>query len=181
MAEAGSIVAYIGGIRSGKSQAAQARFGAELAALGARSPVYLGTLLGGAGDADVELVERLTAHREARPGDWATLDVGTDLLEAGRRCLAAGHDAWLLDGLGAWAALQLERPQAAMAQLGGFLALARQARLCVLVLDEVGQGGVPGHPAARAFVDLNGSLNQAACATAGQVHGVQAGLVWRLK
>lgn len=181
MAEAGSILAFIGGIRSGKSKAGQARFSAELLPRGIQSPVYLGTLLSHASDDDHEMVERLTAHREARPGDWTTLDVGKDLLDAAQRCLSAGHDAWLLDGLGAWAALQMDRPQAAMAQLGGFLALARQAKLCVLVLDEVGQGGVPGHPLARAFGDLNGSLNQAACATADEAYAVQAGLIMRLK
>jgi adenosylcobinamide kinase/adenosylcobinamide-phosphate guanylyltransferase len=175
------VIAYLGGIRSGKSKLAQARFGASLTEMGALKPVYLGTLLSQASEADHEMVERLTAHREARPGDWTTLDVGKDLLDAGQRCLDAGHDAWLLDGLGAWAALQMDRPQAAMAQLGGFVQLARRARLCVLVLDEAGQGGVPGHPAARAFVDLNGTLNQAACSSADEVWGVQAGLALRLK
>ena len=94
----------------------------------------------------------------------------------------AGHDAWFLDGLGAWAALQLDSPQAALAALGGFLALARQSSaLTVLVLDEVGQGGVAADPVARAFADLNGSLNQAACGEAVEVHVVQAGLPMRFK
>lgn len=180
MAE-GKLVAFIGGIRSGKSKAAQERFGGDLSRLALTDPIYLGTLLTDASEQDHEMVHRLTAHRESRPGTWATLDVGHDLLEAGKRCLQEGHDAWIVDGLGAWAALHLDRPQAAMAQLGGFLALARQVGLCVLVLDEVGQGGVPGHPSSRAFTDLNGSLNQAACATADEVYSVQAGLSLRLK
>lgn len=176
---AGLRLAYLGGIRSGKSKAAQERFEREIGRLGLKSPVYLGTLLLEAADEDREIVERLSAHREARPGAWKTLDVGKDLLAAGEACLELGHDAWLLDGLGAWAALHLDTPQAAMAQLGGFLTLARQVPLCVLVLDEVGQGGVPGHPAARAFVDLNGSLNQAACAGAEELWWVLAGKTLR--
>jgi adenosylcobinamide kinase/adenosylcobinamide-phosphate guanylyltransferase len=176
------IVAYLGGIRSGKSRLAQERFAQELGLRGLLHPAYLGTLLSGASDADRELAERLTEHRRGRPDGWATVEVGTDLLAAGRACQAAGHDAWFLDGLGAWAALQLDAPQQAMAALGGFLALAGQAcGLLVLVLDEVGQGGVAEHPVARAFADLNGSLNQAACGEAGEVWVVQAGLAQRLK
>jgi adenosyl cobinamide kinase/adenosyl cobinamide phosphate guanylyltransferase len=171
---------YLGGIRSGKSRLAQARFAEEISRRGLKSPVYLGTLLLDAADEDRELVERLSAHREARPGDWKTLDVGKDLLAAGESCLKGKHDAWLLDGLGAWAALQLDAPQAALAQWGAFLTLARQVPLCVLVLDEVGQGGVPAHLAARAFVDLNGSLNQAACAEAEELWWVLAGKALRV-
>ncbi|HTB34731.1 MAG TPA: bifunctional adenosylcobinamide kinase/adenosylcobinamide-phosphate guanylyltransferase [bacterium] len=179
---AGLLNVYLGGVRSGKSRLAQAAFAGQVAALGLRSPVYLGTLLGPESAADQELTERLTEHRRSRPESWATVEVDRDLLAAGQACRDAGHDAWFLDGLGAWAALQLHSPQAALAALGGFLALARQsAALTVLVLDEVGQGGVAMDPVARAFADLNGSLNQAACGEASEVQVVQAGLVLRLK
>ena len=175
-------LAFIGGIRSGKSKLAQARFQQELAQRGLLHPAYLGTLLGHAADEDRELAERLTEHRRSRPAEWATVEVGSDLLAAGEACRQAGHDAWFLDGLGAWAALQLNTPQQAMAALGGFLALAEQScGLLVLVLDEVGQGGVAEHPVARAFADLNGSLNQAACGQAQEAWSIQAGLAQRLK
>lgn len=177
-----TIVTYLGGIRCGKSRLAQQRFGAELSPRGLLHPVYLGTLLTAAADADRELAQRLTEHRRDRPADWATVEVGGDLLAAGQACRVQGQDAWFLDGLGAWAALQLDASQRAMAALGGFLALARQScGLLVVVLDEVGQGGIPEHPAARAFADLNGSLNQAACGAADEAWSVQAGLALRLK
>ena len=177
----GKLIVYLGGVRSGKSLLAQTAFTAAIEAQGLHRPAYLGTLLAGASETDLELAERLTEHRRTRPESWTTVDVGHDLLAAGKACFEAGHDAWFLDGLGAWAALQLSRPQAAMAALGGFLTLGRQAQLVVLVLDEVGQGGVAGDPVSRAFADLNGSLNQAACREADQVHSVQAGLSLRLK
>lgn len=177
----GLLLAYIGGIRSGKSALAQRRFEGEIDRLGLKAPVHVGTLLAEASDADASLAERLKAHRAARPAAWANVEAGRDLPAAGKRCVQSGHDAVLLDGLGAWAALRLEQPQAAVAELKAFLVLARSARLTVLVLDEVGQGGVPGHPAARAFVDLNGTLNQVACAQADEVWGAQAGLAVKLK
>lgn len=181
MAEQGKHIAFIGGIRSGKSAAAQARFMADLGALKLSRPVYLGTLLSAAAPQDAETQARLDAHRRSRPEAWATVEVGTDLAAAGRRCIEAGYDGWFLDGLGAWAALHLEQPQAALAQVERFLSRTQQAKLCVWVLDEAGQGGVPGHPAARAFADLNGTLNQSICAAADEVYSVQAGLPMRLK
>jgi adenosylcobinamide kinase/adenosylcobinamide-phosphate guanylyltransferase len=179
---AGPLKVYVGGVRSGKSRLAQAAFADDVSRLGLRLPVYLGTLLGPESAADQELTDRLIEHRRSRPESWSTVEVGQDLLAAGQACRNRGHDAWFLDGLGAWAALQLHQPQAALAALGGFLALARQSTgLTVLVLDEVGQGGVAADPVARAFADLNGSLNQAACGEAGEVHVVQAGLAMRFK
>ncbi|HTB22984.1 MAG TPA: bifunctional adenosylcobinamide kinase/adenosylcobinamide-phosphate guanylyltransferase [bacterium] len=174
-------LAFIGGMRSGKSALAQRRFSEELAGQGLRSPAYLGTLLADASEKDGEMDRRIAAHRAARPAAWAYVDVGQDLPGAAKRCLEAGHDAWLLDGLGAWASLRLSQAQAAMAEWEAFMASAREVPLLVLVLDEVGLGGVPGHPAARAFADLNGLLNQSACKGAAEVWGAQAGLAWRLK
>jgi adenosylcobinamide kinase/adenosylcobinamide-phosphate guanylyltransferase len=177
----GLMLAYVGGIRSGKSALALRRFHGEISRMGLRSPAYLGTLLGEAEKHDGETAARIAGHRAQRPEGWARVDVERDLPGAAERCLRAGHDAWLLDGLGAWASLRLDQAQEALAELGAFMTSARRVPLVVLVLDEVGQGGVPGHPAARAFADLNGSLNQAACKEAGEAWSVQAGLAWRLK
>ncbi len=101
---------------------------------------------------------------------------------AAELCLERGLQAWLLDGAGAWAALRLKKPETeVLTEWQAFLRLATQASLAVLVLDEVGQGGVAGHPVARRFADLNGRLNQAACLAADEVYAVQAGLSSRLK
>lgn len=177
----GLMVAYVGGIRSGKSGLALRRFQDEVSRLGLRSPVYLGTLLPHAAQEDGEAAARIAGHQAQRPAAWAGMDVERDLPAAAERCLREGHDAWLLDGLGAWASLRLDQAQEALAELSSFITSARRVPLVVLVLDEVGQGGVPGHPAARAFADLNGALNQAACREAAEAWSVQAGLAWRLK
>ena len=39
-----------------------------------------------------------------------------NLPEAAERCARAGYDAWLLDGLGAWAALRLDQGQFVIVQ-----------------------------------------------------------------
>jgi adenosyl cobinamide kinase/adenosyl cobinamide phosphate guanylyltransferase len=79
-------------------------------------------------------------------------------------------------------ALRLEQSEeTVLGEWKNFLALARQKSSVVLVLDEVGLGGVAAHPAARRFADLNGRINQLACAEADEVYSVQAGLAQRLK
>jgi adenosylcobinamide kinase/adenosylcobinamide-phosphate guanylyltransferase len=176
------LIVYLGGVRSGKSLAAQQRFGAELKARRLKAPAYLATLLAPKGGKDASLAQRVAAHQRVRPDSWATIEVGTQLKGAASTCLRKGLDAWLLDGAGAWAALRLEQAEATvLTEWQAFLGLARQVPLAVLVLDEVGLGGVAAHPVARHFADLNGRLNQLACAEADEVYSVQAGLAQRLK
>ncbi len=174
--------AVLGGLRSGKSARALERFRAEFASRGLGRPVYLATLLppGPGDDPDLEL--RILRHRQERPASWPLVEVGRDLAAAGRACREAGHDAWLLDGLGAWAALVLDSGrEAAQGQWEAFAQASRGAGLVGVVLDEVGLGGVPAHPAARAFADLNGELNQWVCAWAEAAWELRAGLEVRLK
>jgi adenosylcobinamide kinase/adenosylcobinamide-phosphate guanylyltransferase len=60
-------------------------------------------------------------------------------------------------------------------------ACRNQAALTVVVADEVGQGGVAGHPVSRAFADRNGLANQVLARYADEVYSVQAGLALALK
>lgn len=182
MVKKARVIVFLGGVRSGKSAAAQARFAAELKARKLKAPAYLATLLAPKKGKDAGVSARVAEHQAARPKSWVTVEVGTELKAAGLACARRGLDAWLLDGAGAWAALRLEQhPDDVLAEWEAFLALAAQAPLSILVLDEVGLGGVAAHPVARAFADLNGRLNQAAAAAADEVYSVQAGLLARLK
>ena len=176
------LIVFMGGLRSGKSRAAQDRFMTELEAWDWQGPAYFATLLAPKKGADADLARRIALHQDQRPAGWATVEVGLKLEAAAKACLAKGLQAWLLDGAGAWAALRLEQEDATvLGEWEDFLKLARRVPLAVLVLDEVGQGGVSGHPVARRFADLNGRLNQVACAAADEVYAVQAGLLQRLK
>jgi adenosylcobinamide kinase/adenosylcobinamide-phosphate guanylyltransferase len=170
----GRLIAYLGGIRSGKSRLAEARFTLELKKRKAKG-TYLATLDSRLAAPDPEMRARLEAHRARRPAAWTTLEVGRGLLKN------ANHPAMLLDGLGMWAALRLEdNADSVVAEADAFCALAKKA-LCVAVLDEVGQGGVSASASARKFADLNGRLNQAVAAAAHEVWRVDAGLAFRIK
>ncbi len=174
--------AYIGGVRSGKSQAALDALLLALPRLKGAKTAYFATLLSQGAGKDKSLALRLKKHRLARPTSWTTLEVGTQLEKAATLAQRSGHDVWLVDGLGLWVALRMRSGEGAvLAELKRFLALAAQTRLCLIVLDEVGQGGVAGHPVAREFADINGLVNQAVAQAAKQVLSVQAGLTQRLK
>ena len=170
----GKLIAYLGGIRSGKSRLAEERFSGEILKRKV-TPVYLATMDSTLLRADKAMQGRIQEHRQRRPPHWATIEIGRDL--AGN----VGHGAMLLDGLGMWVALrQSENSALVLAEAQAFLASATNA-LTVVVLDEAGLGGVVANASARRFMDLNGRVNQLFCASAQEVWRVDAGLPTRIK
>jgi adenosyl cobinamide kinase/adenosyl cobinamide phosphate guanylyltransferase len=171
----GKLIAYLGGMNSGKSALAEERFAAELKRKKGLRPAYLATYLSSKGKGDRAMQERIRRHRARRPASWETVEIGTDL--AGQ----AGRPAMLLDGLGMWVALCLEQPETALLAQAERFARGAKKGLAVLVLDEAGQGGVSMNAAARRFAQLNGRVNQLICAGAGEVWRVDAGIASRIK
>jgi len=154
------LVVVLGGTRSGKS-----RFGRDRAAAlagGGGSVVYLGTIVTGLGDAELE--DRLRRHRLDRPAAWATIDVGRDLAAA-VRSVEPGMTI-LLDGLTLWLSLVVgDDPGPIDDVLDGLFADALAAIAghdgpVVVVSDELGLGMVPLEPLSRAFRDLLGIAHQ---------------------
>lgn len=148
----------LGGIRSGKSQWAEAAIAEALAP--DQSVCYLATGCRLADDARWR--QRVEEHRRRRPGHWSTVetaDVATQL----RRCADAPT---LIDDVGGWLTTTLDRRGAwrdgsvagdvdeLVDAVGGFRAPL------VLVSPEVGLTVVPATEAGRRFADELGSLNQ---------------------
>lgn len=154
------LVVVLGGTRSGKS-----RFGRDRAAALAGdggAVVYLGTIVTGLGDA--ELDDRLRRHRLDRPAEWATIEVGRDLAAA-IRSVKPGTTI-LLDGLTLWLSLVVgDDPGPIDDVLDGpfadaLAAIAGHDDPVVVVSDEIGLGMVPLEPLSRAFRDLLGIAHQ---------------------
>ncbi|MEU7869820.1 bifunctional adenosylcobinamide kinase/adenosylcobinamide-phosphate guanylyltransferase [Dactylosporangium sp. NPDC049140] len=163
----------LGGIRSGKSEVAEALVA------GAGAVRYVATARESTSDAG--WAARIAAHRQRRPGSWATEEVG-DSPERLAELLtgAKAEDAILVDDLGNWLT--------AVYDGGGDLsdapiaALADAVRSCgagllVLVGPEVGLGVLPATEAGRAFADASGLLNQRVAAACDGVALVVAGEV----
>ncbi len=148
----------LGGIRSGKSQWAEAAI-AETLAPG--QPVrYLAT--GAAAHDDPAWSERMAAHRRRRPAHWSTLetvDLATHL-----RC--SSGTPTLVDDVGGWLTAMLDRRDGW--QNGSVTvdvdelvdAVAGFDAPLMLVSPEVGLTVVPATASGRRFADELGTLNQ---------------------
>jgi adenosylcobinamide kinase/adenosylcobinamide-phosphate guanylyltransferase len=174
-------VLLLGGARSGKSAAAEAR--AARAAGPGGTVVYVATADIRPGDA--EWADRIAAHRARRPPAWTTIETGDPvavLREPRPRvvlvdCLAL----WLtraMDEVGAWdddAWRGTARTELA-GRVGALVDAWRASPHHVIaVSNEVGLGVVPATTAGRRFRDELGTLNARLAAESDEVLLVVAG------
>ncbi|OCB58876.1 adenosylcobinamide kinase/adenosylcobinamide phosphate guanyltransferase [Mycobacterium vulneris] len=163
----------LGGIRSGKSQWAEADV---TRAAGDGVPVrYLAT--GPAADSDPSWAQRVGTHQARRPAHWHTVET-SDLPGA----LASESDtATLVDDIGGWLTATMDRvgawTGASVAAEVDALVRAVDAFTAPLVLvsPEVGLTVVPATEAGRQFADELGTVNQRLAAVCDRVLLVVAG------
>jgi adenosylcobinamide kinase / adenosylcobinamide-phosphate guanylyltransferase len=176
----GQTILIVGGARSGKSRLAQ-----RLAA--GRAPVtYLATAT--VDPADAEMAARIARHRAERPEGWTTLEVPRDLPGA-LGALVAQEGSVVIDcatlwisnlmlGIGGGPACD---DAAVLAAVDAAAQAAKGRAQVIWVSNEVGLGGVPAHPVARRFADLQGLANQKLAAACDSVYFCAAGLSIQLK
>lgn len=149
--------------------------------MGGESVLYVATALA---SRDPELEERVRVHRERRPAEWGTLELGGG--DLGAVLETAGQwRAVLLDSLTLWVSARMlggEDKKKTLQELEGFLeGAAEHATPLILVSDEVGLGVVPESDAGRVFRDALGLANQRAAAVAEEVRLCVAGIGIRIK
>ncbi|WP_018251777.1 bifunctional adenosylcobinamide kinase/adenosylcobinamide-phosphate guanylyltransferase [Salinispora mooreana] len=152
-------VLVLGGIRSGKSEFAEA--------LVADAPAvrYVATAADTSTD-DTEWATRLEAHRARRPTTWTTEEIAGEPRRLAEMLAAAQpSETLLVDDVGGWVTALLDpahQPADATATIAELAAAVRScpARL-VLVSSEVGLSLVPTTPLGRAFADALGTANRA--------------------
>ncbi len=185
----------LGGIRSGKSAHAE-----ELtlhATAKDQTPIYIATADPALSATDQEMGRRIEEHRRRRGNRWHLIEE-PDHLSA---CIAALTDNQtvtnnqttsrqapilqapvLIDSISLWLANRISKNAPIDAEIDQLCQVLTQVRRPVIVVaDEVGLGGVPGHPTARAFADQAGGLNARLAALCDQVILVSAGLATFLK
>lgn len=172
-----NLTLILGGCRSGKS-----RFALETAlATPAERRIFVATAIA----FDAEMRDRVERHRRERGPGWVTVEAPEDLPDAVVRCSRSAGDLLLVDSLAMWVSNRLLRepdPARVEAELPGLIRAFEAAPGPVIaVADEVGLGIVPGNALARAFRDLNGTLNRMTAAAAARVVWVAAGLPLTLK
>jgi adenosyl cobinamide kinase/adenosyl cobinamide phosphate guanylyltransferase len=166
------ITLVLGGVRSGKSEAAEAI--AERHAAQAGAPlVYVATARRELADAD--LLARIALHERRRGDRWATLEVGDDLAGALR---STGDAVVLVDSLATW----LGAFEDFRVDIDALIEAARaRPAPTVFVSDEVGLGVHAVTATGRAFADALGTVNRRVAAAADEVVFVVAGRVLRLE
>jgi len=155
----------LGGIRSGKSELAEAL--AVKLANGAGRVRYVATARLDVADGlpDPEWAARIERHRTRRPAEWVTTEVGAEPLALADVLESADQgDTLLVDDLGAWASGVIElTPDEDLDR--EVIRLADAVRACrarlVLVSPEVGLSVVPATESGRQFADLLGTTNRA--------------------
>ena len=176
----------LGGQKSGKTRAAQARAAAWL-----EHPGHAAVLIATAQAHDDEMAARIARHRADRaasvPG-LATHEEPRDLASALAR-LSAPHRLVVVDCLTLWLT-QLAMPAAGDAPAAAAVdaaidavvaAIAASRGPLLLVSNEIGLGLSPLGAQARRFVDLLGTLHQRAAAACERVTLVVAGCELPLK
>jgi len=156
---AAGLILVTGPSRSGKS-----RWAEHLAAQHPGPVLYLAT--GQPPGEDESWAKRVADHRDRRPDEWQTLEVGAALTEALaslNNSMEPGRSRLLLvDALGTWLAQHLDDgPEEWQDRSAALLdQLARQREPVVLVMEEVGWGLVPPTAIGGLFRDRMGALQQ---------------------
>lgn len=170
----GRIILVLGGASSGKSEAA-------LRLAGSRGPcAFVATGQG----LDDEMATRIARHRAGRSADWETVEEPLEV-EAWVAKQGPRYRTILFDCVTLWVSNLVGTgltESVILARAGTLLRRMRTAAArVVIVSNELGFGLVPAEPAARAFRDLAGRVNQQIAAEADEVHLVVSGLSLRLK
>ncbi|GFG75524.1 bifunctional adenosylcobinamide kinase/adenosylcobinamide-phosphate guanylyltransferase [Mycobacterium botniense] len=148
----------LGGIRSGKSQWAEAALAESLPP--GQAVRYLAT--GSPVLDDAAWSQRIAEHRGRRPEHWVTVetdDIATELRQS-------PDTPTLIDDVGAWLTATLDRHRAwdtgsVAVDVEELVAAVRAFRsTLMLVSPEVGMTVVPATAAGRRFADELGGLNQ---------------------
>ncbi len=162
-------VLVLGGIRSGKSD-----FAERVISQSSDRVRYLAT---GVLADDDEWAARVSAHRERRPGHWATVETS----DVTKQLRSDDTGPTIVDDIGGWLTAAMDRTQAwtggsAGADVDGLVdAVAAYQADLVLVSPEVGLTVVPETVAGRLFADQLGVLNQRLAAVCDRVVLVVAG------
>jgi adenosyl cobinamide kinase/adenosyl cobinamide phosphate guanylyltransferase/NaMN:DMB phosphoribosyltransferase len=175
-------ILVLGGIKSGKSEFAEALAGADAVR-------YVATASRSGGDeADPDWAARIEAHRRRRPAHWQTEDVGAAPDRLPSLIKDAGPaETLLIDDLGGWFTALLgpagrgdsdgpDGGPGVPAITGELVAAIESAAARIIVVSpEVGLALVPTTPVGRWFADTVGAANRSIAAAVDAVVLIVAG------
>lgn len=166
------IIYISGGQRSGKSGFAQ-----SMAEQLSPNPLYLAT----AHCWDAEFADRIKRHQADRGEQWDLLEEELYLSRhqlAGRTIMMDCVTLWLTN---VFAKHEFDRDQSLAFAKAEWQAFIAQDFTLIVVSNEIGQGVIPMDKSTRAFVDLQGWINQYIAASADEAYTLISGLPLQLK
>lgn len=166
------VTLVIGGQRSGKSRYAQ-----NLAEQYSKNPLYVAT----ARIWDEEFAQRVQRHQQERGPHWTTHEEEVFLSR-----IPLQNQTVLLDCITLWLTNlfydhQYNRDLALEQAMNEWHQLMQKEGRLIVVSNEIGTGVIPSEPSTRAFVDLQGWMNQEIAKSAQQVILMVAGIPFTIK
>jgi len=167
---------FLGGARSGKTAAAEARAVQEAEQTGDK-PFYLAT-----GQAfDDGMKARIERHKALRADRFHTIEEPIDLAAA-IQAMVSKDKVILIDSLGIWLTNIMMAKKDWQTPLTELLeVIGHGDHKVILVSDDVSGGIIPENAMARQFRDEMGLINQHVAAAATEVYFVIAGLSTQIK
>jgi adenosylcobinamide kinase / adenosylcobinamide-phosphate guanylyltransferase len=163
-------IAFIGGIKSGKSQLAEACV-QQIA--GNQKPYYLATTQ----CLDAEMQQRIRIHQQRRSNQFITIEEPLNLLKVVQQY----EHPILIECITMWINNMLYHQKREEEILTDLKTLLQQPKSIVFVHNEVGLGIIPDNPLARQFIDLSGKAGQLLGQYCDEVYFCAAGLSMRMK
>ncbi len=164
-------VAYIGGVKSGKSVLAEEK-ALELSFQG--KPYYLAT---NEIRDDEEMKERVKVHKDRRKDRFVTIEEPLKLHDTITKC----DNTVLVECLTLWLSNMLHIDGSDEAIYEEMSRVLKLDQSIVFVINEVGLGGIELNPLARRFVDLSGKVAQMLGQSCDQLYFCVAGLSLKMK
>jgi len=160
---------FIGGIKSGKSLLAE-KYALKYAQ---KKPYYLATTE----FIDVEMSERIKAHKIQRESKFITLEEPMNLVDI----IKKQDDIVLVECVSMWINNMLYREKSYDDISLEMKALLHLEQNIVFVLNDVGSGIIPDNALARRYIDISGKISQLIAKECEEVFHVIAGIGTKIK
>lgn len=163
-------ILYTGGMRSGKSRAAEAK-ALELSA--DKKPYYLAT----SEALDDEMAKRIERHKTQRADKFESIEAPTALYDT----IAHLEGTILVECLSIWINNMLHYGKTEADIMDELRKTIELEQNIVFVINEVGCGIIPDNPLTREFIDISGRAGQMVAAACDEVYLCAVGLNVRMK
>ena len=163
-------IAYIGGVKSGKSSLAEVK---ALELSSGMKPYYLATTE----FFDDELAERINIHQKRRGESFQTVEEPLRLYDKIKEC----KGVVLIECLTMWMNNMLYHGRSEIEIMDEMYKICRLEDSMVFVMNEVGLGVIPENALARKFIDLSGKVSLILGQQCDELYFCLAGLSYKMK